>query len=129
MRLFGGTLSSVRTHHNRGIRCANSLEPPRVRRFDEQSRLCYALLGYIPGESGSDAIPRLPDSGQYEVGMDAGRELYAMHELRHPTGDFGWFESRVAKYEGKVVQAREHGLTFRGQTRVERYIETNMILS
>ena len=122
--VVGGTSSSVRTHHNRGIRCSRPLEFG----VDEQSRLCYALLGYIPGESGSDAIPRLPDSGQYEVGMDAGRELYAMHKLRHPTGDFGWFESRVAKYEGKVVQAREHGLTFRGQTRVERYIETNISL-
>ena len=114
----------LRTHHNRGIRCS----PPLEFGVDEQSRLCYTLLGYIPGESGSDAIPRLPDSAQHEVGMDAGRELYAMHELRHPTGDFGWFESRVAKYEGKVVQAREHGLTFRGQARVERYIETNLSL-
>ena len=114
----------LRTHHNRGIRCS----PPLEFGIDERSRLCYALLGYIPGESGSDAIPKLPDSVQYEIGMDAGRELCALHQLKHPTGDLDWFEARVTKYDSKVVQAREHGLTFRGQARVEHYIETNISL-
>ena len=114
----------LRTHHNRGIRCS----PPLEFGIDQRSRLCYALLGYIPGESGSDAIPKLPDSVQYEIGMDAGRELCALHQLKHPTGNFDWFDARVAKYHGKVVQAREHGLTFRGQAKVERYIDTNISL-
>ena len=114
----------IRVHHKRGIRCS----PPLEFGVDEPSQLCYTLLGYIPGESGSDAIPKLADTIQYEIGMDAGRELCALHELTHPTGDLAWFESRVAKYERKVVQAREHGLTFRGQARVQRYIETNIAL-
>ena len=114
----------LRTHHNRGIRCS----PPLEFGIDERSRLCYSLLGYIPGESGSDAIPKLPDSVQYEIGMDAGHELWALHQLKHPTGDLDWFEARVTKYDSKVVQAREHGLTFRGQARVEHYIETNISL-
>ena len=114
----------LRVHHNRGIRCS----PPLEFGVDEPGRLCYALLGYIPGESGSDAIPKLPDSTQFEIGMDAGRELCALHELSHPTGDFGWFEARVAKYERKVVQARERGLTFRGHAHAQRYIETNIAL-
>ena len=114
----------LRVHHKRGIRCS----PPLEFGVDEPSQLCYALLGYIPGESGSDAIPKLADATQYEIGMDAGRELCALHELRYPTGDLAWFESRVAKYERKVVQAREHGLTFRGQARVQRCIETSISL-
>ncbi len=114
----------LRTHHNRGIRCS----PPLEFGIDERSRLCYALLGYIPGESGSDAIPKLPDSVQYDIGMDAGRELWALHQLKHPTGNFDWFDARVAKYHSKVVQAREYGLTFKGQVKVERYIDTNIRL-
>ena len=112
----------LRTHHNRGIRCS----PPLEFGIDEPSQLSYTLLGYIPGESGSDAIPKLPDSAQYEIGMDAGQELWALHQLKHPTGDLDWFEARVAKYERKVVQAREHGLTFRGQARIQLYIETSI---
>lgn len=114
----------LRTHHVRGIRCSQPLELG----IDERSRLCYTLLGYIPGESGSDAIPTLPDSVQYEIGLDAGRELWALHQLKHPTGYPDWFESRVAKYKWKVAQARELGLTFRGQARIEYYIETNFTL-
>ena len=86
------------------------------------------MLGYIPGESAADAIPMLPESTQYEVGMDAGHELWALHQLKHPAGDFNWFKARVAKYESKVAQALEHGLTFRGQARIQRYIETNISL-
>ena len=114
----------LRTHHDRGIRCS----PPLEFGINKQSRLCYTLLGYIPGESGADAIPKLPVSAQYEIGMDAGQELWALHQLKHPTGDLDWFEARVAKYESKVMQASERGLTFRGQRMVQRYIETNISL-
>ena len=112
------------TLHERGIRCS----PPLEFGVDEPSQLCYTLLGYIPGESGADAIPMLPDSTQYEIGMDAGQELWALHQLKHPIGDFDWFEARVAKYKSKVAQAREHGLTFRGEASIQRYIETNISL-
>ena len=112
------------TLHKMGIRCS----PPLEFGVDEPSQLCYTLLGYIPGESAADAIPKLPESTQYEVGMDAGQELWALHQLKHPAGDFNWFEARVAKYESKVAQAHEHGLTFRGQARIQRYIETNISL-
>ena len=114
----------LQTHHSRGVRCS----PPFEFGIDEQSRLCYALLGYVPGESGSDALPKLPDSVQYEIGIDAGRELWAMHQLEHPTGFPDWFEARVAKYESKVAQARAIGLTFRGQSKIEQYIEANFSL-
>ncbi len=114
----------LRTHHDRGIRCS----PPLEFGINKQSRLCYTLLGYIPGKSGADAIPKLPVSAQYEIGMDAGQELWALHQLKHPTGDLDWFEARVAKYESKVSQARELGLTFRGQGMIQRYIETNISL-
>ena len=111
-------------HHKRGIRCS----PPLEFGVHEPNQLCYALLGYIPGESGADAIPKLLEATQYEIGVDAGRELSGLHELRHPTGGLHWFEGRVAKYERRVVQAHEHGLTFRGEERVRRYIETNISL-
>ena len=91
-----------------GIRCS----PPLEFGVDEPSQLCYTLLGYIPGESAADAIPKLPESTQYQIGMDAGQELWALHQLKHPAADFNWFKARVAKYESKVAQALEHGLTF-----------------
>ena len=111
-------------HYKRGIRCS----PPLEFGVHEPSQLCYALLGYISGESGADAIPKLPEATQYEIGMDAGRELLGLHELRHPNGDAHWFEGRVAKYEKKVAQARQHGLTFRGEGIIQRYIETSISL-
>ena len=114
----------LHTLHGRGIRCS----PPLEFGVDEPSHLCYTLLGYIPGESAADAIPKLPDSTQYKIGLDAGQELWAIHQLKHPEEGFDWFKARVAKYESKVAQARELGLTFRGQARIERYIETNISL-
>ena len=114
----------LHTLHGRGIRCS----PPLEFGVDEPGQLCYTLLGYIPGESAADAIPELSASTQYKIGLDAGQELWAIHQLKHPEKGFDWFEARVAKYESKVAQARELGLTFRGQARIERYIETNISL-
>ena len=114
----------LRTIHNRGIRCSR----PLGFGINEQQRVCYTLVGYIPGESAADAIPKLPESTQYRIGMEAGKELWAIHQLKHPAGDFDWFESRVSKYESKVSQARALSLTFRMQAKIQRYIEANITL-
>ncbi len=114
----------LRAHYDRGVRCSHPLEFGVV----EASRLCYTLLGYIRGESGTGALSKLLKTTQYEIGVDAGRELRKPHELRHPSVDFDWFEKRVAKYERKIAQDREYGLAFRGQADVQHYIELNLDL-
>ena len=112
----------LHTHYERGVRCSRPLEFG----VDESGRLCYTLLGYIVGESGSVALPNLPKATQYEIGLDAGCELLKLHELRYPGRDFDWFERRVAKYERKVAQCSEYGLTFSGEAGIQRYIESNL---
>ena len=114
----------MQAHYHRGVKCSQPVEFGE----DDSSGLCHILVGYIPGKTGSDELPKLSEQTQYEIGLDAGRELRKLHEMCHPDPDFNWFERRLAKYQRKVAQDREYGLTFRRQAKIQRYIELNIDL-
>ena len=111
----------IAQHRRRGSLCPESL----VFGTTDDGKACYSVMSYIPGESAEEALPRLPERLQFEVGLAAGRELRKLHELRHPDEDFDWAAHRKAKYARYLKQARELGLDFQGRQVVEAFIEAN----
>ena len=114
----------LQMHFQRGVRCS----PPFGFGVDDRNLLCYTLLGYIAGESGATALPKLRNEHQHKVGLDAGSELWALHQLTHASDKFDWYQARVAKYQRKVTLARRRKLTFRKQAAVERFIDSTIAL-
>ena len=114
----------LRAHYSSGVRCSQ----PFYFGKDETIGLCYVLVGYILGRAASDALPELSAQSQYEIGVEAGRELLKFHRMCHPDLHFNWFDRRLAKYERKVAQDAKHGLTFKHQNEIKRYIESNIDL-
>ena len=114
----------LRAHYSSGVRCSQ----PFYFGKDETIGLCHVLVGYILGRAASDALPELSAQSQYEIGVEAGRELLKLHRMCHPDLHFNWFDRRLAKYERKVAQDAKHGLTFKHQNEIKRYIESNIDL-
>lgn len=110
--------------HGRGIRC------PRPVLFGviDSGTFCYMVVEYLAGEGADDALPRLPPHQQYEIGIEAGSELRKLHGLSHADPHFDWGTRRTAKYRRKVAEAAQAGLSFSGQTAIERYIEARLDL-
>ncbi len=113
----------MRRHHERGVRCSE----PFLVGVTGDGRTCYTLLSYLKGENAEDALPGLTESQQHEIGFVAGQELLKLHEVCHPdAAAYGWPARRAAKYRRHVDTARETGLTFVGQERVEEFVEANL---
>ena len=112
----------LKRHFERGVRCPE----PHLFGVTQDGKACYMLLGYLQGENAEEALPSLPEAKQYEIGLDAGRELQRLHEVCHSDPDFEWPRRREAEHRGCVEDARAHGLTFGGQDRMETYVEANL---
>ena len=114
----------MRSHWERGTPCSR----PYLFGTAKGADACYTLLSYIAGRNVEVALPELPEATQFEIGVEAGRELRKMHEMPHPNAGFDWAAHRRAKYERQVANAREMRLSFARQDEVERYVEANLPL-
>ena len=110
----------ITEHYRSGIPCP---EPLAVGATGD-GKMSYLILRYLEGTTAEEALPGLPEKRQFDIGMIAGRWLRRLHEFPCTLGDFDWPASRRAKYARYRSQARELGLTFAGQTTVEKYIAT-----
>ena len=102
-----------------GIRCST----PHLFGLTVGGEACYSLLGFIPGGSAEKELPSLTADQQYEVGLDAGRELRKLHAFKHPDQRRDYAERRIQKYERYTEAARDMGITFPHQADVHRYIK------
>jgi aminoglycoside phosphotransferase (APT) family kinase protein len=115
---------ALAVHYERGVLC------PRPLAFGEtlDGTRCFTLLEYLVGESAETALSKLPERTQYEIGVQAGRELYRMHKLEGAETSAEWFERRMRKHRAYVARAEELGLTYPGRERVARYVDEHVAL-
>jgi aminoglycoside phosphotransferase (APT) family kinase protein len=115
---------ALAAHYERGVSCPRPLAFGRT----PDGAHSFMLLEYIVGEDAESALPRLPEWVQYEIGLQAGRELHRMHELEGAETPAEWFERRLRKHRRYMERAKELGLTYPGCERVERYVEEHLDL-
>ncbi|WP_370570250.1 phosphotransferase family protein [Paenibacillus sp. JCM 10914] len=67
---------------------ANKLRIPRPVAFGvcDAGEQVYTLLSWVHGEDIRDVLPSLNQKDQYQLGIQAGQSLRAMHEIPAPSG-------------------------------------------
>lgn len=78
---------------------------PKAHHFgvsDDES-LCYMILDYIAGADGEEVLPLLGHTEQYNLGLDAGRELLDLHGMDGPRLTDPWHERLFQKYARKCA--------------------------
>ena len=111
-------------HYERGVKCPK----PYTLGIAGSREVCYQILSYIPGESADEALPKLTEAAQTELGFRAGLELRKLHSLHHSDPSYDWPTRRVAKYKRYAERGSEAGLYFDGQEEVGHYVEANLRL-
>ena len=108
-------------HHRNGVTC------PRPHAFgtNVDSGRCYMVLDYIPGENAEEALPRLTEEQQYDLGLDAGKHLLRLYQMPCPDPEYDWAAHRRKKHARRVARGKELGLTFPHLDDVDRYIAAN----
>ena len=67
-------------------------------------KFVYSLLTWLEGEEAIDVIPTLPESKQYEYGVEAGKILQNMHSIKPSETKETW-ESRYKRKIDIVIKA------------------------
>lgn len=106
----------------------NGVMSPRPVSFGKtrDGSYCFMAVSYVDGVAGDEALPALSPQQQYEIGLAAGCELRKIHELPTHGGEFDMVSFCRQRVAGNVQAARELGLSFDGQERIERYVDENL---
>jgi len=87
---------------------------------------CFMVVTYVDGVAGEEALPALGPQQQYEIGLAAGCELRKIHELPTCGDEFDMASFCRRRVADNVQAARELGLSFDGQERIEQYVDENV---
>jgi len=85
----------------------------------------YILESWIDGEDAEEAIPMLPETEQYVLGLKFGEILRKIHSIPAPDTQEEWATRFNRKTNIKIQKYHECGLRFEGDDRVIEYIENN----
>jgi aminoglycoside phosphotransferase (APT) family kinase protein len=115
---------ALAVHYERGLLC------PRPLAFGEtpDRTQCFTLLEYIVGEPAETALPKLPERTQHEIGLQAGRELYRMHQVSGKETTQAWLDRFLGKMARYEERAKEINLTYPGRERIDGYIDEHVPL-
>ncbi|MBP2077274.1 aminoglycoside phosphotransferase family protein [Oceanobacillus polygoni] len=59
----------------------------------------YMVTSYIEGKDAEDEIPKYSEEEQYNIGIEAGKELRKMHQLAAPKHISSWYSRKVEKHK------------------------------
>ena len=85
----------------------------------------YIIQSWIEGRDAEEAIPVMPESKQYEYGIDAGRILRLIHSVPAPPDLPDWHTRFNAKIDRKIQSYKACPIKFDGDEAIIRYVESN----
>ncbi|GAA0133770.1 phosphotransferase family protein [Paenibacillus sp. YSY-4.3] len=93
-----------------------------------EGKLVYTLFTWVEGKDAREAIPKLPPSEQYRLGMKSGEILRAMHKNPAPNQSSSWAERYNLKIDKYIANYSACGIHLKGAEQVLNYIETHRYL-
>ena len=84
------------------------------------------VTSYIEGEDAEEAITKLPREAQYQIGVEASKDLRKIHLIQAPTND--WYERQSAKYRRYIERYQELPLKVQGDEQIMGFIEERLHL-
>ncbi|WP_332645339.1 aminoglycoside phosphotransferase family protein [Lysinibacillus sp. 54212] len=88
----------------------------------------YMISTYIEGNDGEMVLPKLAPSDQYQIGLEAGRELYKMHKLHAPEHIQPWFERKRIKHNHYIGSYKKCGIKLDQDEKIMQFINQHMHL-
>jgi len=101
----------------KGVRCN---EPIIMFSNEEQESVC-AVYSYLSGRDAENNIAGMPEEIQYQIGVDAGRDLKRINLLSRDTKN--WKERKWRKHERFVSRYFKQSYRFKNDEKVLRFIE------
>lgn len=88
--------------------------------------LVYMVLTYLEGEDAEQIIESKSDKEAYNLGVQAGKALYKLHQIPVSQGNQSWYDRFKEKIEVKVKKLQECTYKLNNSDILVKYIYDNM---
>ena len=88
----------------------------------------YMIVSYIEGEDGEESLQMINEKVQYKIGIEAGKELKLMHQIKAPKEVKSWYERKKSKHLKYISAYNESKIRLKNEEKIIDFIERNMEL-
>ncbi|PEW68211.1 aminoglycoside phosphotransferase [Bacillus cereus] len=93
----------------------------------EEEGVCYSIFSYLEGEDAKKLLPTYSPKEQYDIGIEAGKDLAKMHTYEAPNNILPWYERAMKKYSKYVEAYKTCGINIKNDDKIIKFIEENEI--
>ena len=88
----------------------------------------YAIVFFIfRREDAKKLLPTYSPKEQYDIGIEAGKDLAKMHTYEAPNNILPWYERAMKKYSKYVEAYKTCGINIKNDDKIIKFIEENEI--
>jgi len=86
-------------------------------------QVCYYVLSYIEGSDAEEGLIDYSRDVQYDIGVEAGRDLRKMHQYEASVEIGPWYERVIKKHRAYAEAYKTVGVTVKHADRILEFIE------
>ncbi|MFD2043047.1 aminoglycoside phosphotransferase family protein [Ornithinibacillus salinisoli] len=90
--------------------------------------ICFMVIEYIEGTPAIKAFKRCSNSIQYQIGIEAGKELYKIHQIKAPAHVSTWDDRQSKKYRYYLNKYEKGNFKLNNDSKIIGFIEENIKL-
>lgn len=106
------------------VKCSRAVEMGVL----PELKLGYMIVSFVEGNEASEELPLLPTEAQYRIGVEAGRELRKIHQVRGPEQGRPWHERMAEKHRRYRTSYAQCGVKIRNEEELLSFIDRHLSL-
>ncbi|HDR3886639.1 TPA: phosphotransferase [Bacillus cereus] len=91
----------------------------------EEVGLCYSVFSYLEGEDAKNLLPTYTPREQYNIGIEAGKDLATMHTHEAPKDILPWYERAMKKHRKYLEAYKTCGIKIKNDDKIIKFIDEN----
>lgn len=92
----------------------------------ENLNICYMVLTYIDGSDAGELLPQYTSQVQYNIGLEAGRDLKRLHQYPAPIEMLPWHDRKRFKHLKYIEEYKTCGITLKDDHKFLGFIEDRL---
>ncbi|MCQ6284418.1 MULTISPECIES: aminoglycoside phosphotransferase family protein [Bacillus cereus group] len=106
---------------NRSVQAQKSIEMGLLAEEGE----CYSIFSYLEGEDAKKLLSTYSPKEQYDIGIEAGKDLAKMHTLEAPKNILPWYERAMKKHREYLEAYKTCGIKIENDDKIIKFIDEN----
>ncbi|MGW5953352.1 aminoglycoside phosphotransferase family protein [Bacillus mycoides] len=87
--------------------------------------VCYSIFSYLEGEDAKKLLPTYSPKEQYDIGIEAGKDLAKMHTYEAPKDILPWYERAMKKHRKYLEAYKTCGIKIKNDDKIIKFIDEN----